>query len=121
MKTGVVCQEQNAQNVGCPRHTFERQQGKKHKQVSRGRHWSIIHTKFKTENSLPRCSPSKRLRFEDYKEVLPCGDPGKIEGNAVAWDGPDERLSSETKRLQIRFKKELDFAERMRELREALP
>jgi hypothetical protein len=47
-------------------------------------------------------------------EVLMRGDPDNIGGNAVAWDGPDERLSSETKCLQIRFKKELDFAERMR-------
>jgi hypothetical protein len=49
---------------------FERQQGKKHKQVSRGHHWSIIHTKFKTENGLPRCSPSKRLRYEKQIKAL---------------------------------------------------
>ena len=54
---------------GCPRHTFERQQSEKHKQVSRGHHWCIIHTKFKTENSLPRCFPSKRLRFEQRTEI----------------------------------------------------
>jgi hypothetical protein len=39
----------------------------------------------------------------------------------MAWDGPDERLSSAAKRLQARFKKELDLAERMRKLLEALP
>jgi hypothetical protein len=56
-----------------------------------------------------------------FQEVLLRGDLGIIFGNAVVWDGPNQRLNSAVKRLQIRFKKDLDLAERMRKLLEAFP
>jgi len=49
------------------------------------------------------------------------GDPGKIGRNAVAWDSPDERLSSAANQLQRRFQADLDLSERMRKLLEAFP
>jgi hypothetical protein len=50
------------------------------------------------------------------QELLLRGNPGKIFGNAVAWDGPDKRLNSAAKRLQTRFKSDLNLPERMRKL-----
>jgi hypothetical protein len=61
------------------------------------------------------------LLDREFQELLLRGDPGKIEGNAVVWDGPNQRLTSAAKPLQIRFKKDLDLAERMRKLLDALP
>ena len=31
----------------------------------------------------------RKVNFRNDKEVLLRGDPGKIWGNAVAWDGPN--------------------------------
>jgi hypothetical protein len=53
--------------------------------------------------------------------VLLHRDPGKIGRNAVAWDGPTNDYIQPMKRLRIRIKKDLDLAERMRKLLEALP
>ena len=55
------------------------------------------------------------------QELLLGGEPGEIGENAVDGGGSNQRLSSAAKRLQIRFKKDLDLAERMRRLREAVP
>jgi hypothetical protein len=56
-----------------------------------------------------------------FQELLLRGEPGKIGGNAVAWDGPNQRLNSAAKRLLISLKKDLDLAEGVRSLLEALP
>jgi hypothetical protein len=63
----------------------------------------------------------EKEKFKNNKEVLLHGDPGRIGGNAAALDGPNQRLNSTMRRLQVRFKKELDLAERMGSLLEALP
>jgi hypothetical protein len=63
--------------------------------------------------------PSKKTRTEE--EALLYGDPRKIGGNAVAWDGPNHWLNLAAKRLQIMAQKNLDLAERMRKLKEAFP
>ena len=55
-----------------------------------------------------------KLENHSFKEGLLRGDPGKIEGNAMPWDGPNQRFNSAAKRLRIRIKEDLDLAERMR-------
>jgi hypothetical protein len=49
------------------------------------------------------------FRNHDFKEVLLRGDLGKIGRNVVVWDGSNQRLNSAAKRLQIRFKTDLDL------------
>ncbi len=67
------------------------------------------------------CVVRKERLSIDLRKFSCVGTSIEIGGNAAAWDGPNQRLSSATKRLQMRFKTDLGLAERMRRLRDALP